>query len=375
MTEASLGTIGEPGVVAQTRPDATLPTVHSWDEFTSLREVIIGDATHARVPRMSDPSAWLACYPRLTPAELASVQEGEFPRHVIEESNEDLAALDETLRGLGVTTHRPSAVDHSVPFHSPHWSADGYLSYCPRDVTLVVGSAIIESPSPMRSRYFELFNLRPLFQGYLRRGATWLSAPRPQLRDELFERDAKGRPLLGEAEPVFDAANVLRFGRDLIYQVSRSGNEMGLEWLRSTLRLVGDVRVHPVRGLYGYTHIDSTITLLRPGLVLLNPARVTPDTIPEPFRKWDVLWCPELRATPTALAHTLSERWISMNLLMVSTELAIVDEAQPELIRALESHGIDVLPRPLRHAQVLGGGFHCVTLDMVRTGGCEDYLS
>ena len=25
---------------------------------------------------------------------------------------------------------------------------------------------------------FELFNLRPLFQDYLRRGATWLSAPR-----------------------------------------------------------------------------------------------------------------------------------------------------------------------------------------------------
>jgi glycine amidinotransferase/scyllo-inosamine-4-phosphate amidinotransferase 1 len=265
-------------------------------------------------------------------------------------------------------------VDHSRKFNSPDWSAEGYLSFCPRDITLVVGSAIIESPSPMRSRYFELFNLRPLFQDYMRRGATWLSAPRPQLHDELYERDGEGRPLLGEAEPAFDAANVLRFGRDMIYQVSRSGNEMGLEWLRSVLRLVGDVRIHPVRGLYGYTHIDSTITLLRPGLVLLNPARVPPETIPEPFRGWDVLWCPELREQQSVLGPTLSERWISMNLLMVNPELAIVDEAQPELIRALESHRIDVVPLGLRHAQVLGGGFHCVTLDIVRTGGCEDYL-
>jgi N-dimethylarginine dimethylaminohydrolase len=375
MTERSLGTIDQQGVVAEPPAGETLPAVHSWDEFTSLREVIVGDATHARIPRMSDPSAWLACYPRLRPAELETVREGQLPRQVIEETNEDLAVLDETLRGLGVRTHRPPAVDHTMSFNSPHWSADGYLSYCPRDVTLVVGSTIIESPSPMRSRYFELFNLRPLFQEYMRRGATWLAAPRPQLRDELYERDDEGRPLLGEAEPAFDAANVLRFGRDMIYQVSRSGNEMGLEWLRSTLRLVGDVRVHPVRGLYGYTHIDSTITLLRPGLVLLNPARVTPDTIPEPFRKWDVLWCPSLRPSSTALPHTLSERWISMNLLMVTPELAIVDEAQPELIRALERHRIDVLPHSLRHSQVLGGGFHCVTLDTVRTGGCEDYLS
>jgi len=365
----------EPSVAVEPRAGESLPAVHSWDEFTPLREIIVGDASYARIPRMTDPSAWLACYPRLTLAELHAVQVGQVPRQVIEESNEDLAALDETLRGLGVTTHRPPAVDHTREFRSPHWSAEGYISYCPRDVTLVVGPAIIETPSPMRSRYFELFNLRPLFQDYLRRGATWLAAPRPQLLDELYERDDEGRPLLGEAEPAFDAANVLRFGRDLIYQVSRSGNELGLEWLRSILRLVGDVRIHPVRGLYGYTHIDSTITLLRPGLVLLNPARVTPDTIPAPFRGWDVLWCPELREPPTALAHTLSEPWISMNLLMVSPELAIVDEAQPELIRALEGRGIDVIPRPLRHARVLGGGFHCVTLDIVRTGGCEDYLS
>jgi N-dimethylarginine dimethylaminohydrolase len=52
----------------------------------------------------------------------------------------------------------------------------------------------------------------------------------------------------------------------------------------------------------------------------------------------------------------------------------VVDGNQPDLIRALESKGIDVLPLHLRHAQVLGGGFHCVTLDIVRDGGAEHYL-
>jgi N-dimethylarginine dimethylaminohydrolase len=349
--------------------------VNSWDDFTGLREVIVGDTTHSRIPSMTDPSAWLACYPTMSPAELQGVQAGLFPQQVIEESNEDLAVLAEALRSLGVKTHQPPAVDHSKGFSSPYWSAGGYISYCPRDITLIVGHTIIETPSPMRSRYFEIFNLRPLFQQYLLQGATWLAAPRPQLLDELFELDDAGLPVLAEAEPVFDAANVLRIGRDLFYQVSRSGNEMGLRWLASTLRaLDSNLRVHPLRDVYGYTHIDSTISVLRPGLVMLNPARIKQADVPAKFRSWDVLWCPELEPTPTALPYTLSQSWISMNLLMVNPGLAIVDRDQPALIHALEAKGITALPLRLRHQRVLGGGFHCVTLDIVRDGEGEDYF-
>jgi glycine amidinotransferase len=354
---------------------AAKPAVNSWDEFTTLREVIVGDASHARIPAPMDPSAWLNCYPKLTTAELARIEAGRFPQHIIDETNEDLADLVATLRGLGITVQQPPAVDHSAEFQSPDWRSTGLSSYCPRDLTLVIGSTIIETPSPMRARYFELFGMRPLFQEYLLRGAHWLAAPKPQLRDDLYKVDQDGLPDLGGAEPVFEAANVLRLGRDVFYQVSRSGNEMGLCWLESTLRMLGDIQVHPLRGVYGYTHIDSTISLLRPGLVMLNPERIKPDAIPEPLRGWDVLWCPPIEPRPTALPYTLSEPWISMNLLMVDPEHAIVDGSQPALIAALERRGITVLPHRLRHAQTLGGGFHCVTLDIVRDGGPERYLA
>ncbi|GAA1438801.1 glycine amidinotransferase [Nocardiopsis tropica] len=355
-------------------PRPALPAVHSWDEFTRLREVVVGDATHSRVPPLSDPSAWLNCYPELTPAELRGIGAGLFPRHVIEESNEDLAVLADTLRGLGVTVHQPPAVDHGVEYAGPGWRTTGRSSYCPRDLTLVVGSALIESPSPMRARYFEAFGWRPLFQDYLLRGAHWICAPRPRLDDSLFGTDEDGFPVLGEAEPAFEAANCLRLGRDVFYQVSRSGNELGLRWLESTLGLLGDVRVHPLRGVYEGTHIDSTVCLLRPGLVLLNPERIGPDTVPEPLKGWDVLWCPPMTGGPTAVPHTLSTPWVGMNLLMVDEGTAIVDGDQTELVRLLEGRGITVVPLRLRHSRVLGGGFHCVTLDTVREGGPEDYL-
>lgn len=353
--------------------------VNSWDEFTQLREVVVGDVTNARLPAMTDVSAWMACYPELSARELDQVAEGAFPKQVIEETTEDLATLISTLRSLGVRVHQPAAPDHAQTFSSPEWSSDGYLSYCPRDVTMVMGHSIIETPSPMRARYFELLGgMRELFQDYMLNGATWISAPKPRLADELYSLDEDGLPLLGESEPVFDAANVLRVGRDLIYQVSRSGNEMGLRWLQSALRTIGDgkFRIHPVRGVYGYTHIDTTITLLRPGLVLLNPERLRPEAVPALFRNWDILWSPPVRdIRPTVVPHPLSAPWLGMNLLMVSPEVAIVDADQPELIAAIEARGITVLPHRLRHSRVLGGGFHCVTLDIVRDGGLVDYCS
>lgn len=350
------------------------PGVHSWDEFTRLREIIVGDASGTVVPDQSDRSAWLSSYPRLTAAELAKIEVGAVPRHIIEEANEDLAELASALRGLGVTVHRPAVPDHDAEFGSPTWRSRGRGSYCPRDLTLVIGSTIIEAPSPMRARYFELFGLRDLFQEYLLAGAHWIAAPRPRLPDELFPLDADGLPYLGETEPAFDAANVLRIGRDVLYQVSRSGNEFGLHWLQDTLGLLGGLRVHPLRNVYGYCHIDSTIALLRPGLALLNPARIRQDAVPEPLRNWDVLWCPPLRPQVPPHQPTLSASWIGMNVLMIDPEHAVVDAGQPELIKALEGKGIAVLPLRLRHAQVLGGGFHCVTLDTVRDGGPENYL-
>ncbi|MGB3444330.1 MAG: amino acid--tRNA ligase-related protein [Actinophytocola sp.] len=339
----------------------------STDEFSLLAEVIVGTAVGARIPVL-DRSAWLNLYPDLTAAELAGIATGAFPARVLAEAEEDLDALAEILRGLGATVHRPAPVAHEANFATPHWRSRGFYSYCPRDLALVVGSTIIAAPSPMRARMFELAGLRALFQERMLAGSAWIAAPAPQLLDELYLLDDTGRPVLGETEPVFDAANVLRCGRDLFYLVSGSGNELGYRWLQTTLSALGDYRVHPIRGVYPHTHIDSTISLIRPGLVLLNPARITdPAMLPDPLRSWEHLWCPPMATAPVATASPLSSEWIGMNLLMVRPDLAIVDAAQHDLIAALNRRGVEVVPHTLRHARVLGGGFHCVTLDIRRT--------
>jgi glycine amidinotransferase/scyllo-inosamine-4-phosphate amidinotransferase 1 len=164
---------------------------------------------------------------------------------------------------------------------------------------------------------------------------------------------------------------VLRFGTDLLYQVSDSGNMIGARWLQSVLG--SEYTVHACENLYTSTHIDSTIVPLRPGLLLINPARVNDDNFPAFLRGWDKIVCPELVDMGYVGDFPNSSVWIGMNFLVTAPGQAIVDKRQTGLIRELERHKVEVIPSQLTHSRTLGGGFHCVTLDVRRKGALATY--
>ena len=96
--------------------------VNSWDEFNRLREVIVGDATNARLPPLTDISAWVNCYPTLDRDAIRRIPTGGLPQRIVEETNEDLYELCRQLREAGVSVHRPQPLDHSAAFGSPEWT-------------------------------------------------------------------------------------------------------------------------------------------------------------------------------------------------------------------------------------------------------------
>ncbi|MEM9658497.1 MAG: inosamine-phosphate amidinotransferase 1, partial [Planctomycetota bacterium] len=231
---------------------------------------------------------------------------------------------------------------------------------------------IIETPNVFRSRFFEPWAYKELLVEYMEKGARWLSAPRPALRDDVYNFEGLSASAIKNTEPLFDAANIIKAGRDVFYLVSDSGNELGLKWLQSTLG--AGYRVHACRDLYRSSHIDTTLVLLRPGMLLANPERVNDDNLPDPLKTWDVMYAPEMVEPSYSDLIPMASKWFGMNVLMLSPNLAVVDQHQVQLIRQLEQAGIDVLPLRLRHGRQLGGGFHCVTLDVRRTGSLESYF-
>ncbi|MBW2243985.1 MAG: inosamine-phosphate amidinotransferase 1 [Deltaproteobacteria bacterium] len=345
--------------------------VWSCNEWDPLEEVIVGLPLSARFPT-ADPSTRLAEYPD---REVDAIPQGPFPQWIIDETEEDLATFVAVLEEAGVTVRRPEPWAHDARFSTIHWESQGFYNYCPRDVLLVIGDQLIETPNVIRSRAQETFSYRKLLVEYLERGARWYSAPRPMLLDALFDVDPS-RPTPRNDEPAFDAANVLRLGRDLIYLVSGTGNELGGRWLQTILG--DDFRVHFLRDVYYGSHIDSTLVALRPGLMLANPARINSDTLPGILKQWDVIYSPPMEATPAYdaadRAECIGSAWIDMNLFSIKPNLVVVDRDQHGLIALLEKQGLDVVPLKLRHARMLGGGFHCATLDVRRTGTLERYF-
>lgn len=343
--------------------------VNAHNEWDPLEEVIIGTARGARIPVAGQDLVAIE-FAEYTDS-VDKIASGPLPSWLVDQTEVELTALCDALTSLGIVVRRPEPRAIDAEISTPDWRTDGLYDYCPRDVLLVVGDTIIETPMVLRSRFLEPFAYKNLLVDYFRNGARWLSAPKPRLADGMYDARAPRGSRLGQAEPAFDAANVLRFGTDILYLVSDTGNELGGQWLQSALG--AEYTVHPCRNLYASTHVDSTIVPLRPGLVLLNPERVTADNLPPFLESWDKLYAPDLVETAWLGERAHCSKWIGMNLLVVNPTLVIADDRQPELIRMLERNKIDVLPLRLTHARTLGGSFHCVSLDIRRRGRLETY--
>ena len=377
-------------------------SVSVFTEWDPLEEIIVGRAANIRVP-MAEPGLWAVEYKEQ--CALPDIPSGPHCQQIVEETEEDLTDLVETFEDLGVVVKRPEPMDHAKVFATPDWQSDGQQNYCPRDLFVAVGNWIIEAPMTLRSRQFETLAYRAIMLSYLKSGCRWISAPKPRLRDEMYVLDAvaKGHlsgdaenrapgtdashsngqaslddqygPLsrvIREHEPVFDAANILRIGRDILYLVSDTGNLLGAQWLQTILG--SEFKVHPYENVYNGSHVDTTITLVRPGLVVANAERVGPHNLPDLFAGWDVIYLDEVVDIGFSGPCTTS-KWIGMNFMMVNQDLAIVDATQTPLIRELAKRKVDVIPLRLRHARTLAGGFHCVTLDVRRRGGLETYCA
>ena len=323
--------------------------MYATNEWDKLHKVILGAARRAKIPAV-DLSVRTVNYAHLNDQQVQQLQPGLYPDQVIDQAQEDLDIFKQFLESMEVTVLTPD----------PHNCDPVYYDYCPRDLIVVHNNVAVATPMPLRCRHSNYANISEHVPG--------LQVIDRYVGDDLYNPACIGNPdvlALTEVAPAFDAANALRANDHVLYLVSNSGNRAGARLLQELLG--NDVKVHTLEGVYSYMHIDSTIAFLREGLMLLNPARISDvSVLPEPFRSWDYIWCPE----PVDIGHypglCNASEWINMNLFSVSPDLVVLEENQHPLRQALEQRGIECAMLPMRQQRTLGGGFHCVTLDLHR---------
>ena len=318
--------------------------MRSQNEWGKLKKVIVGVADYASVPEI-DLSVRTINY--ADRKNISDIPVGLYPQQVIEEANEDLDVFVNFLQGENVEVLRPDR------------SKTDYYNFCPRDVIFTHKDVSIATPMPLKCRsdawkpFSDILDFEVIPCDY---------------SDDLYNLNCvcdKDILALNELLPAFDAANILRANDDILYLVSNSGNVKGAELLQEIL---GDrAKINMLQGVYSYMHIDTTIAFLREGLMLLNSERIkSVEVLPEPFRSWDVVWCPEPVDIGYFPGYNHASEWINMNLFSVNENLIALEEHQEPTRKALEKHGIECAMLPMRHGRTLSGIFHCVTLDLER---------
>ncbi|MCY3879691.1 MAG: serine/threonine protein kinase [Rhodobacteraceae bacterium] len=361
--------------------------VCSWNEWDPLRHVIVGRATGCHIPPLEP-----ALDGKVPEDSEMRGRPGLRPQNTIDRANELLDSFAELLRRRGIRVDRPTPIDFSQAVTTPDFSTGSMFGCMPaRDILLTVGQEILEATMSYRCRWFEYLCYRPLLQSYWEQDPEFRheSAPKPRLNDADYRRDylsdritvqqrlqwtAEKHFVTTEEEPLFDAADILRCGRDLIVQHGFTTNLKGIEWLR---RHFPDHRVHAVNfpGDPYPIHIDATFTPLRPGLIMNNPQRRLPDDQRELFSRngWEIIdAAPPAHNEPPPLCY--SSVWLSMNVLVLDPKTVCVEKSEVYQADQLDKLGMEVIEVEFRDAYAFGGGLHCATADVLRDGGCEDYF-
>lgn len=356
-------------------------TVSCHNEWDPLEEVIVGHVDGTVVTQ------WEPGFEAMIPHEHRATIKDYHLRNAGQSFTEEqfiparaeLAELVRILEAEGITVRRPDIMDHTVAFSTPDfYSPGGFGQYNPRDVATVIGNELIESPMSWRSRYFEFRAFRTLMKTYFRHGAKWTQAPKPMMTDELYRSAPKmGKDwewITTEHEPVWDAADLVRCGRDIFFQRSHTTNEFGIEWLR---RHLGPAyRVHQVEFEDDRAvHIDATFMPLAPGKLLVNPDRPAKQ-LPEIFTKsgWDIRECPRTTYSRD-LPSFRGFEWLVMNTLNLDEKRIVVEKHEEPFIRFLRDWGFTPIPVAYRNCYKHGGSFHCSTLDVRRRGELQSYFA
>ena len=332
--------------------------INTINEYSELKSMIVGNIDYANWPEGDDYFDAMINSGTFD----GDLKRGPIISSIKDQAHKDLDSLVELLDKENVKVYRPKKKNWELKYTKFGRTTTGMHSYSTRDLILTLNNKAIECPTPYISRHHEFFAYEEIKKSAIKDGCHWISSSLPEMRQSDYTIK-KDKLILSEEQPIFDAANVLKFNDKLLYLISCTGNYAGAKWLQ---KVVGsDFEVIIWDGVYSHAHIDSTINSLNKNTIILNASRVTEDNLPKFLKNFKKIWIKDLKAREFSV-YPYSSKWIGLNIISTNPETVFVDSNQKEMSDNLKKEGFKVINTPMHHSRTLGGGFHCVTLDLER---------
>ena len=362
--------------------------VNSHNEWDTLEEIVVGDGFPDKFPGM-DYTFRLFFHDNLWEHRDYEFDNGCITHKHISEHREDLEKFVSLLESLDVTVRRPKVLKKVHKVKTPAWESTIHPALNVRDMAMIVGDTIIETPPTLRYRWFENDLLHHLFLEYFKSGCKWVQAPKPIMTDNSFELanidqdtgaqkfyetfKSKDNYLDCGHEIMFDAANCVRMGKHILMNVGNENQRLGAQWLRDTIGEEYTVWEAPITD----SHIDSSFLPLRPGLaIIMRP--IVKDLLPKALQKWDLIHIPMRMRDSEDLKRQgikLASPRIELNFLSINPNLIICHSQYEKILNdKLKKYNITAIGSPFRHCELFSGAHHCTTLDIRRKGKLENYF-
>jgi glycine amidinotransferase len=354
--------------------------IHSHTSFGKLKEVIVG--RELKLSKRISDTTFKHFYKESLHEKIyeSPIENYTVSMELIDKRNEELDNLSKLLEKLDIKVYRPKILDKIIPFSTPSFKSELSSASNVRDLTLVYGNKLIETPTFVRNRYFENTLLYEIFNLIWNKGkgGQWIKSPHTELTEKTIDlehwgddRDYSNIP--SNYVMAIDGAQFLRIGKDVIVNINSYNQYLGFEWVKSFFPETNFHILHVADN-----HIDGCLICLKPGVFLVNPIYSNiKNLLPEKFHNWKYLYPKDLTENIDVTGMTdidirlASSRGMDVNVLSIDENTVLVSKRAYGVRDILEKNGFTVVDVDLNHGEIFAGGIHCSTLDLVRE---DDYV-
>lgn len=402
-------------------------TINSWDEFSPLRTVLVGSVFE---PEFFNGVKNKKIEYALKKIFDETIEDLENFKEVVGSHNIKVHQVSPTEMGYKTNIMEYINPDGKVGYHGFKGGDEDYditrnnlIPSAPlqvRDETIIMGNEVFVTENAfnvhmIRPYYVEWFgekncnfdvlddkvwcrrsdyNLDVLLKRH-RAGDDFLDIESvEQLTEKQKEQISSDRPL-----PGFCAPNITRIGTKCLVDI----------WQTTDIQPILE-ELYPqftYQSIDMFGHNDSVFSVLKPGVVIAAAWVQEYRGVQELFPGWEIIyfddpnwdqvvkwrelkklnqgkwWVPgeEDNDEFTNFVETWLENWIGeveetifdVNTLVLDDRYVVVNSDNPVLVDALHKNNMEPVFCPLRHRFFFDGGWHCLTLDIEREGGQEDY--
>ena len=325
-------------------------TVGVWNEWDTLKEVIVGDMTDDILPFWSpDWGRYEGCkeYSDFGGGKKHLCAYPERTKGTVYQTNQ----LSTLLQSCGVIVHRPPRLlTEKERAIEPvgHW-----IQY-PRDPHIVVGKNIIETNTRVTARSKEHLVWAPLWE---MKEAIDPDAVRIRMPSTSpFLPDSYGDDYRQDPRLFLEGGDTFILGDDILVGYSSlASSPAGIRWLQSFLGR--SWRVHTVRIKPKWIHLDCVFSVIREGLAMCCLDALDQD-LPEPLKDWKII------EVTVDESHAMGT-----NTLCLEPGVVFIGSEHVRLIAELEKNKATCIPILFDHASQWGGGIRCSTHPVSRQHG------